>query len=622
MSINWRIGLWERTRGTDRIWIDLPFEHKDIAKGNIPGLRWNPDDKTWHAALDWEVAKDIRRAAGMCGAGLTVVGKLADWARSERERIAAIPTPNDAADLDKLLPVCRRDYPALVEAMASRKPWQVPGAQFIADQRNVIVADLPGLGKTAQTLAAIAERNVSGPILVVSTKSAIEVTWPGEIRKWLGPNEDIIVIGVHQKPSERRAIIAAVNRNGTRRTQSRVWVLIGSSYLRIRADVDDYGNFLRDARNKKTIRAVNHTVPELFSVNWSAVIVDESHETLAGQSPGVGKRKWSAQRLGLDALNVDPSGMRIAISGTPFRGKTENIFGTLQWLHGERFTSYWNFVKRHYGVTDQHSPFGASLVKGDMILDEKRFFEELRPYMVRRTHEELRAKGLMTGQKFYGGTNLDPSDPNSPVAVWLPMTTSQNRQYKQIVKDAMIKLDGNDIMINGALAEMVRFKQIANATMRDEGEPCMPSNKIEWLLNFLDERKESGVKVLVASQFTKMVDAIGHMLHSHHIKYYKLTGNTSAKDRVAQVNAFQSESGHNVFLFNTKAGGTSITLDAADEVVIVDQTWIPDEQQQVENRAYGRARDHDVTIYYLASLGTIDEDIAVVNQQRTDSMLS
>jgi SNF2 family DNA or RNA helicase len=56
--------------------------------------------------------------------------------------------------------------------------------------------------------------------------------------------------------------------------------------------------------------------------------------------------------------------------------------------------------------------------------------------------------------------------------------------------------------------------------------------------------------------------------------------------------------------------------------VIVDQTWIPDEQQQVENRAYGRARDHDVTIYYLASLGTIDEDIAVVNQQRTDSMLS
>ena len=75
-------------------------------------------------------------------------------------------------------------------------------------------------------------------------------------------------------------------------------------------------------------------------------------------------------------------------------------------------------------------------------------------------------------------------------------------------------------------------------------------------------------------------------------------------------------------LLNTKSGGVSLTLDAADDVVVCDQTWIPDDQEQVEDRSHRISRNHNVTIWNLASLDTIDEDIAVLNQDRADAIES
>jgi SNF2 family DNA or RNA helicase len=66
----------------------------------------------------------------------------------------------------------------------------------------------------------------------------------------------------------------------------------------------------------------------------------------------------------------------------------------------------------------------------------------------------------------------------------------------------------------------------------------------------------------------------------------------------------------------------SLTLDAADDVVICDQTWVPDDQEQVEDRSHRISRIHHVTVWYLASLDTIDEDIALINAQREDAIAS
>ena len=623
MSKRWRVGLWESEQ---RIWIDFPYDEevKEALKAKIQGLRWSAKERFFHAPLDMDTARDIRAVVNSFGQTLSLEPELVAWVRKEKERYSNLLKPDDfTADTSQWLPRLRRERPDLAQALHTW-PHQLPGVAFMVGQKASLLADQPGLGKTIQTLATVAELDVRGPILVVAPRTAVNVTWPEEIAQWLGENEHIVKITGAMKPDERRAALKDVAYYTSSHPQQRVWVLCGPNYLRIRADLDSQGNYARDAKGKKIIRAVNEGLAELFNITWSAVIVDESHQTLAGATGN--KKKQSAQRRGLGELDIRPGGLKIAISGTPFRGKTENLWGTLNWLYPEKYTSYWNWIRRHYGIVQTGSRYGSGIGKGDTIIDEKRFFGELKPIMVRRTKREV-AKDLPP--KMYGGTHLRPGDPKSPVAVWLPMSNKQSDQYNEIVNQALVTIDamGDTINVNGVLAEMTRMKQVANAglgrDLRYSGGlgPVMPSNKAEWIQDFLVDRIEAGTKTVIASQFTQFIDFLSTELSDKGIKHYTLTGKTKDDERAWIKREFQKDEGEMVILLNTKAGGVSLTLDAADDVVIVDQTWIPDDQEQVEDRAHRLSRMHNVTIWNLASLGTIDEDVATTNAEREDAIM-
>lgn len=622
-NYRWRMGL--RDSG-DRIWIDFPYNDQVIAllKERVSGLRWDAKAKLWHAPLDMDTARDIQSVCKYFGKKVLLESELFEWAKAEKARYSNLLKPDDlSADTSQWLPRLRAERPELIEAM-SGKPWQIPGTAFMVGQQSVLLADQPGLGKTIQTLAAIAERDIRGPILVVAPRTAVNVTWPEEISQWLGEEEVVFTISGSIKPAERQATLAAIREHSQKRPHDRLWVLCGPNYLRIKAALDDYGNYKRDAKGHKIVKPVNEGLADLFQIRWAAVIVDESHQTLAGATGN--KKKQSAQRQGLGALTLKDGGMQIAISGTPFRGKTENLWGTLNWLYPEKYTSYWNWIKRHYGIKMTGSRYGSGIGKGEVIIDEKKFFAELKPIMVRRTKSEV-APSLPP--KTYGGTHLDPNDPKSPVAVWLPMSAKQQAQYDEIVQQALVTVNimGETIDVNGVLAEMTRMKQVANSCIHQGPgvsgiKPTMPSNKIEWIENFLQDRIDAGTKTIVASQFTGFINMLSEYLTKQKIGHYTLTGATSDRMRQHIKTEFQKDSGEMVILLNTKAGGVSLTLDAADDVVICDQTWVPDDQEQVEDRAHRVSRDHHVTIWYLASLNTIDQDIAITNQKREDAARS
>ena len=213
------------------------------------------------------------------------------------------------------------------------------------------------------------------------------------------------------------------------------------------------------------------------------------------------------------------------------------------------------------------------------------------------------------------------------------MSPKQEKQYREIEKQALINVGGTDeITVNGVLAEMTRCKQVANSCLALNGKfnamgdamvsPVLPSNKAEWIHDFLVDRIEDGSKTIVASQFTGFLEVLSEELEKKGVKHYLFTGKTSDADRERIKKEFQSNEGEMVILLNTKSGGVSLTLDLADDVVIVDQTWIPDDQEQVEDRAHRVSRNHNVTIWNLSSLGTIDEYIAVLNSERGEAITS
>lgn len=508
----------------------------------------------------------------------------------------------------------------------SHRSFQREGIEFMNQQRNVLVADEPGLGKTLQAMGAVIESGCTGSILVVAPKSAAYVTWPHELASWLhevAPYDEWIVIGGNMTKLERIRAQKRVLRwdLGKGRIGPRQWVIVSPNYLRFRVKVDWRGNYVRDEDGNKIVKPVREAMSSLLAIDWGAVIIDECHQTLSGATGNV--KNQSAQRQGLGLLSVKDDGLRIAVSGTPFRGKHENLWGTLNWLKPQQYTSYWSWVDKHFYV--YVDPMTNQRVVGD-LRNEKKLSNELKDIMIRRTKQEV-AKELP--RKRYGGTPLvlDKSGKEGPIAVWLDMFGQQKRAYEAMVQAAMVELEGGTLMANGVLAEMIRMKQFANSYGfmggSDEFFPCFPSNKFDWIVDFLKERGIDGSgpgesKVIIASQFTKHVDLFSDRLEKKlGIPCFTLTGRTSDKERIRLQRDFQrgtTDSGEpspDVFFINTRAGGVSLTLDAADDVILIDSTFNPEDQEQVEDRAHRLSRlDHNVTIWNLCSTNSIDESIA------------
>jgi SNF2 family DNA or RNA helicase len=128
---------------------------------------------------------------------------------------------------------------------------------------------------------------------------------------------------------------------------------------------------------------------------------------------------------------------------------------------------------------------------------------------------------------------------------------------------------------------------------------------------------EDGRKVVIASQYTKVVDAFARQLHKDGIQSYTLTGDTKMAARKDMVEDFQTNpDSPAVFFINTFAGGVAITLDAADDLIFLDETYIPDDQEQVEDRIHRVSRIHNVTIWNLKSIGSVEEGKARIAYER------
>lgn len=597
---------WSVELNAGAIELRSPY-HPDLPhaiRRELPGpARWDKEARLWRLPLLWETCTGLRALATRFDADLRIGMELTVWARLAKAAQANVPD----VDSTDVLPMAKLEaiYPHTAAAIKVRG-FQTVGATFMARNRAALNADQPGLGKTIQTIAAVIESGLRGPVLVVAApKSAAVLTWPAELAKW-APGDKVITISGSMKPAQREA---AVKEAAT--ATERVWVVTSPNYVRVRAELDEYGNYRREADGSKVIKPVREALVGLFDITWDAIIVDEAHKTLAGATGNV--KKQSAQRQGLGALTLAPNGLRIALSGTPFRGKEYNIWGILNWLRPDLYRSYWRWVEKHFAVYQD----GYGTIIGAMQ-DEEAFYRELRAVMVRRTKGEVVAE---LPAKLYGGEPLDPADPESPVGVWLPMEGAQLKAYLAMQKSATADLEGGELTANGVLAELTRLKQFAcSAGKLEDGTfaATLPSNKFAWLVDFLSERGISGDpediptgKVIVASQFTRLLNLFRKELAALGIRTHILTGDTSEKDRIRQAEEFQGKGGPAVFLLNTNAGGASITLDAADDVVILDQTWNRDDQEQVEDRAHRISRtDHNVTVWNLLSLGTIEEGIA------------
>jgi SNF2 family DNA or RNA helicase len=603
------------------------------AAKNVPGARADWDKSVtpnvflgWSYPLSMDTCRALRKEFGP---DLQVLPALAEWARTQIAKENSLEDIREEKFKHADFARVKQEAPALYKAINSR-PYQILGAAFILVGKHVILGDDPGLGKTLQALAAIIE-NDAKEILVACRRTATRTVWERETARWAPGIATFVAQGSRD---EREAVMDAYADHDVSIPGTRKMLIINIEMVQAKrmemCPVGLQGSglciFGDGPAPKDHPKHEYHAIPKWGFLTehgrqWDTIVFDESHNLLASTANIQSKRITQA-RFGAVQIrkHLAPNGLAIALSGTPFRSKLEKGWGTLNWLDPKLFSSYWRWAETHFGV--EQGRFGKIVGGGGKVLeprDEQAWDRMLRPFYLKREKKDA-APDLPPIT--YAGTPIDPEDPDSPCYVQLDMDPAQSKAYWQMESLAEATLANGRITATGVLAEITRLRQFATAThVIGEGRqhliPQLPSNKLEWLIDFIQEREDTNQKVVVASSFSSMVELAATTIRKEcGLEVLTLTGATSDRDRADLVARFQNDDDLRVVCINRDAGGESITLDAADEMVVLDMPWISDRDEQLFSRIHRVSRIHNVEIYRLVSTGTIDQWIALLNEEQ------
>ncbi|GEM07566.1 SNF3 family helicase/atpase [Rhodotorula toruloides] len=169
---------------------------------------------------------------------------------------------------------------------------------------------------------------------------------------------------------------------------------------------------------------------------------------------------------------------------------------------------------------------------------------------------------------------------------------------------------------------MTNLRQIANHPLlkqdtrmpKDDPELIVKlSGKMMLLDRLLPALLERGHKIIIFSQFVKMLDLLDDYIELRGLKRFRLDGQAEYKadqDEIREFNTAEcTEESTNIFLVSTKAGGVGINLVGADTVIIFDSDWNPQNDLQAMDRAHRIGQTKPVLVFRLASANSIEQTL-------------
>jgi SNF2 family DNA or RNA helicase len=124
-------------------------------------------------------------------------------------------------------------------------------------------------------------------------------------------------------------------------------------------------------------------------------------------------------------------------------------------------------------------------------------------------------------------------------------------------------------------------------------------------------------KVVIFSQFVTLLQRVKKMIldNFHAVDCFEIIGTT--RNRNVVVNDFQNIANHAVMLVSLKAGGTGITLTAAESVFLMDPWWNPATEKQAMDRVHCIGQEKNVTVYRFITQNSIGSGIQRLQERKS-----
>lgn len=320
--------------------------------------------------------------------------------------------------------------------------------------------------------------------------------------------------------------------------------------------------------------------PEALAGAYDALILDEAHYL---KNKGSKRTKAvfgeKCDLVGGIAENAD----RIyCLTGTPAPNNPAELWPMLRALAPERLEkrqqSYWGFVQKYCRTIDKG--FGPQIT-GGKNLGELR--QRIEPFCLRRKKEDvLPDLPALRLETLY----LDGARSRA--------LSDLSAQYGQEIEAAL----ENGIEGLAALAPHVATLRRLTGTL-----------KIDGVVETVRNEVTTGDKIVLFAHHSEVIRALETELLAAGLGVVVVDGRTAPERRQPLVDRFQASGGPSVFIGQLTAAGTGLTLTAASEMILVESSWVPAENEQACMRIHRIGQKSACRVRFATLADSIDEKI-------------
>ncbi len=304
----------------------------------------------------------------------------------------------------------------------------------------------------------------------------------------------------------------------------------------------------------------------------------------------------NANTLRSKAVKELNSKHKLALTGTPIENNSEELWSIFDFLMKGYLPPSQLFKKI---VTDTKMIQGFTAVKMQQMLA---------PFILRRKKQDV----------------LIELPDKQEQTIFCKMNPVQEKLYLQVlenIKQNVLNKSGKELNKHymNILSALMKLRQICNhpaliePKMKDDIEL---SAKTETLREIILDAVENDQKILIFSQFVKMLNILRKIFKDNDIQYEYMDGST--KNRMKVVDNFNNNENVRAFLISLKTGGYGLNLTSADTVIIADPWWNPMSESQAIDRAHRIGQTKKVIVYKMITKGTVEEKILKMQKDKKD----
>ena len=211
---------------------------------------------------------------------------------------------------------------------------------------------------------------------------------------------------------------------------------------------------------------------------------------------------------------------------------------------------------------------------------------------------------------------LQDLPPKLTTKLKIPLLPKQQRSYERAERDGIVHLRelGADVRVQHVLELIARLKQICNSEP-ESGE----SSKFEDIRSRVETLANQDNRALVFSQYTSAgfgVAAMSEVLRE--FDPLTFTGDHTMEERRDIIRRFRTDDRHKALIVSLRAGGVGLNLQEASYVFHLDRWWNPAVERQAEDRSHRYGQDVPVQVFKYSCIGTIEERIDRILEQKQE----